>query len=86
MNYLTAYQTLTWPARSRNPSPIEHVRDMMASRLHLPGNGDELARQLEQICKKCAKQFLFPRIRRLDSNSSLSHDNVRCGIAISRAI
>ncbi|GFT20192.1 hypothetical protein TNCV_4060081 [Trichonephila clavipes] len=31
-----------WPARSPNPSPIEHVWDMMGRRLHLPGNVDDL--------------------------------------------
>ncbi|GFX48172.1 transposable element Tc1 transposase [Trichonephila clavipes] len=29
MNCLTAYQTLTWPARLSDPSSIEHVWDMM---------------------------------------------------------
>ncbi|GFX38379.1 transposable element Tc1 transposase [Trichonephila clavipes] len=48
-NCLTAYQTLSWPARSPDPSPIEHVWDMMGRRLYLPGNVDGLARQLEQI-------------------------------------
>ncbi|GFW90683.1 transposable element Tc1 transposase [Trichonephila clavipes] len=47
MNCLIAYQTLPWPARSPDPSLIEHVRDMMGRRLHLPGNVDDLARQLE---------------------------------------
>ncbi|GFY19776.1 transposable element Tcb1 transposase [Trichonephila clavipes] len=45
MNYLTAYQTLSWPARSPDPSPIEHVWDMLGRRLHLPGNVNNLARQ-----------------------------------------
>ncbi|GFS50309.1 transposable element Tcb1 transposase [Trichonephila clavipes] len=42
MNYLTAYQTLPWPAISPDPSPIEHVWDMMGRRLYLPGNVDDL--------------------------------------------
>ncbi|GFU13005.1 transposable element Tcb1 transposase [Trichonephila clavipes] len=49
MNCLTAYKTLPWPARSPDTSPIEHVWDMMGRRLHLPGNIDDPARQLEQI-------------------------------------
>ncbi|GFY36384.1 transposable element Tc1 transposase [Trichonephila clavipes] len=49
MNYLTAYQTLPWPAKPLDPSPNEHVWDMMGRRLHLPGNVDDLAQQLEQI-------------------------------------
>ncbi|GFV92690.1 uncharacterized protein TNCV_1375401 [Trichonephila clavipes] len=52
MKCLIAYQTLPWPARSPNLSAIEHVWDMMGRRLHLPGNADDLARQLEQIWKK----------------------------------
>ncbi|GFY06618.1 transposable element Tc1 transposase [Trichonephila clavipes] len=32
-----------------DPSPIEHVWDMMRRRLYLPENVDDLARQLEQI-------------------------------------
>ncbi|GFX03504.1 transposable element Tc1 transposase [Trichonephila clavipes] len=43
MNCLTAYQTLLWPVRSPDPSPIEHVWDMMGRRLHLPGNVDYLS-------------------------------------------
>ncbi|GFX28429.1 transposable element Tc1 transposase [Trichonephila clavipes] len=42
MNCLTAYQTLPWPAISPNPSPIDHVGDMMGRRLHLSGNVDDL--------------------------------------------
>ncbi|GFV99526.1 transposable element Tc1 transposase [Trichonephila clavipes] len=49
MNYFTAYQTFPWLARSPDPSPIEHVWDMMGRRLHLPGNVDDLAQQLEHI-------------------------------------
>ncbi|GFY28933.1 transposable element Tc1 transposase [Trichonephila clavipes] len=41
MNYVTAYQTLPWPARSPNPFPIKHAWDMMGRRLHLPGNVDD---------------------------------------------
>ncbi|GFT11401.1 transposable element Tc1 transposase [Trichonephila clavipes] len=49
MNCLPACQTLSWPARSPDFSPIEHVWDMVRRRLPLPGNVDDLARQLEQI-------------------------------------
>ncbi|GFV30730.1 transposable element Tc1 transposase [Trichonephila clavipes] len=42
MNYLTAYQTLLWLARSPDPSPIENVWDMMGRRLHFPGNVDDM--------------------------------------------
>ncbi|GFT05603.1 transposable element Tcb1 transposase [Trichonephila clavipes] len=49
MNCLTAYQTLPCPVRSPDPSPIEHVWDMMGRRLHLPGNVDDQVRKLEQI-------------------------------------
>ncbi|GFX65448.1 transposable element Tc1 transposase [Trichonephila clavipes] len=38
-----AYQTLPCPAKSPDPSPIEHVWDMMGRRLHQPGNVDDLA-------------------------------------------
>ncbi|GFX56353.1 RNase H domain-containing protein [Trichonephila clavipes] len=41
-NCLTAYQTLPWPASSPDPSPIEHVWDMMGRQLHLPGSVDDL--------------------------------------------
>ncbi|GFX88486.1 hypothetical protein TNCV_2279541 [Trichonephila clavipes] len=50
MNCITAYQTLPCPARLPDPSPIEHVWDMMRRRLHLSGNVDNLTRQFEQIC------------------------------------
>ncbi|GFS94215.1 transposable element Tc1 transposase [Trichonephila clavipes] len=43
MNCLTACQTLPWPARSPDLSPIKHVWDMMGRRLHVPGNADDLA-------------------------------------------
>ncbi|GFX85152.1 HTH_Tnp_Tc3_2 domain-containing protein [Trichonephila clavipes] len=49
MNGLTVYQTLPWPSRSPDPSPIEHTLDIMERLLHLPGNVDNLIRQLEQI-------------------------------------
>ncbi|GFX75600.1 uncharacterized protein TNCV_4715061 [Trichonephila clavipes] len=48
MNCLTAYQTLPWSARSPYPSPIKHFWNMMGRRLLLPGNVDDLDRQLEQ--------------------------------------
>ncbi|GFV46668.1 transposable element Tc1 transposase [Trichonephila clavipes] len=31
VNCITAYQILTWPARSPDPSPIKHVWNMMGS-------------------------------------------------------
>ncbi|GFU85591.1 transposable element Tc1 transposase [Trichonephila clavipes] len=43
INFPTAYQTLPWPARSPDPTPIEHVWDMMGMRLYLPGNVVDLA-------------------------------------------
>ncbi|GFY02133.1 transposable element Tcb1 transposase [Trichonephila clavipes] len=52
MNCLTACQTLSWPAISTDLFLIEHVWDMIGKRLHLPGNVDDLARQLEQIWQK----------------------------------
>ncbi|GFW47654.1 uncharacterized protein TNCV_2828471 [Trichonephila clavipes] len=42
INCLTAYKTLSWPARLPDPSPNEHVWDMMRRQLHLPGNVDGL--------------------------------------------
>ncbi|GFU12938.1 transposable element Tc1 transposase [Trichonephila clavipes] len=45
MNCLAACQTLPSP----DLSPIEHVWDMMGRRLHLPGNVDDPAWQLEKI-------------------------------------
>ncbi|GFU67174.1 transposable element Tc1 transposase [Trichonephila clavipes] len=45
INSLTACQTLPWPARLPDLSPIEHVWDTMGRRLHLPGNVDDLVRQ-----------------------------------------
>ncbi|GFW50949.1 transposable element Tc1 transposase [Trichonephila clavipes] len=58
MNCLTAYQTLPCPARLPDPSPIEHVWDMMRRRLHLPGNVDGLARQLEQIWQEIPQETI----------------------------
>ncbi|GFW82337.1 transposable element Tcb1 transposase [Trichonephila clavipes] len=49
MNCLTVCQTPPWPARLSDLSPIEHVWNMIGRQLHLPGNVDDLARQLEQI-------------------------------------
>ncbi|GFS96918.1 transposable element Tcb1 transposase [Trichonephila clavipes] len=58
MNCLTIYQTLPWPARLKDPSPIEHVRDMMGRRLHLPGNIDDMARQLVQISHEIPQETM----------------------------
>ncbi|GFW20547.1 transposable element Tc1 transposase [Trichonephila clavipes] len=41
-----------------DPSPMEHVRDMMGRRLHLPGNVDDLGRQLEQIWQEIPQQTI----------------------------
>ncbi|GFY25370.1 transposable element Tcb1 transposase [Trichonephila clavipes] len=43
INFITASQTLAWPARLPDFSPIVHVWDIMVRRLHLPGNVDDLA-------------------------------------------
>ncbi|KFM74957.1 Transposable element Tcb1 transposase, partial [Stegodyphus mimosarum] len=58
MNCLTACQTLPWPARSPALSPIEHVWDMIGRRLHLPGNVDDLTRQLEQIWQELPQEII----------------------------
>ncbi|GFX81400.1 transposable element Tc1 transposase [Trichonephila clavipes] len=39
MSCLTAYQTLPWPARSPDPSPIKRVWDMMRSYTKATGEG-----------------------------------------------
>ncbi|GFT84817.1 uncharacterized protein TNCV_2767981 [Trichonephila clavipes] len=48
MNCLTANQTLSWLARLPNPSPFEHVWDMMGRLLHPPGNVDDQGEQIWQ--------------------------------------
>ncbi|GFW36137.1 uncharacterized protein TNCV_4930001 [Trichonephila clavipes] len=53
---LIAYQTLLWPAISPDPSPIEHVWDMMERRLHLPENVDYVVCPLEQIWLKIPQE------------------------------
>ncbi|GFW36381.1 transposable element Tcb1 transposase [Trichonephila clavipes] len=58
MNYFTVFQTLPWPARSPDPSPIEHVWDMMRRQLHLPGNVDDLAQQEEQIWQEIPQETI----------------------------
>ncbi|GFU96849.1 hypothetical protein TNCV_3776161 [Trichonephila clavipes] len=45
----SACQTLPRPFILSYLSPIEHVWDMLGRRLHLPGNVNDLAQQLEQI-------------------------------------
>ncbi|GFX41476.1 transposable element Tc1 transposase [Trichonephila clavipes] len=37
-------------------SPIEHIWDMMGRRLHLPGNVDDLVRQLKQILQEIPQE------------------------------
>ncbi|GFU48893.1 transposable element Tc1 transposase [Trichonephila clavipes] len=58
MNCFPTYETLPWPSRSPDPSPIKHVWDMMGRRMHLPGNVDDLARQLEQFWQKIPQEIL----------------------------
>ncbi|GFY34866.1 transposable element Tc1 transposase [Trichonephila clavipes] len=52
------FKTLPWPSRSPDPSPIEHVWDMMGSRLHLPGNVDDLPRELVQIWQEIPQETI----------------------------
>ncbi|GFY22488.1 transposable element Tcb1 transposase [Trichonephila clavipes] len=58
MNCLTACQTLPWPARSPDLSSIEHVWDMMARRLNLSGNVDDLALHLEYILQELQQEII----------------------------
>ncbi|GFU62468.1 transposable element Tc1 transposase [Trichonephila clavipes] len=58
MNYFTAFQTLHWSDILPDLSPVEHVQDMMGRQLHLPGNVDDLARQLEQICEEILQETI----------------------------
>ncbi|GFV74462.1 transposable element Tcb1 transposase [Trichonephila clavipes] len=58
MNCLASYQALLCPARSPDPSPIEHVLDMMGRRMPLLGNVDDLARQLEQIWQEIPQETI----------------------------
>ncbi|GFU31800.1 hypothetical protein TNCV_1176651 [Trichonephila clavipes] len=45
-------------ARLPDLSPVEHVQDMMGRRLHLPGNIDDLAQRLEQICQEIPQETM----------------------------
>ncbi|GFU52531.1 transposable element Tcb2 transposase [Trichonephila clavipes] len=47
-----ACQTLSWPVRSLDLSPMEQLWDLMGNQMHLSGNANDLARQLEQILQK----------------------------------
>ena len=58
MNCLQACQTLLWPARSLDHSPIEHVWDMMGRRSHLARNVDDLIRQLERIWQEISQETI----------------------------
>ncbi|GFV33896.1 transposable element Tcb1 transposase [Trichonephila clavipes] len=49
---------LPWPARSSDFSPIEPIWDMMGRRLYLPGNDDDLARELEQIWQEILQKTI----------------------------
>ncbi|GFX43912.1 transposable element Tcb1 transposase [Trichonephila clavipes] len=62
MNYHTACQTLPWPARSPDLSPIEHALDMMGRRLHLPGNVHDLTLQLEQIWQEILQETIRRKV------------------------
>ncbi|GFW30162.1 transposable element Tc1 transposase [Trichonephila clavipes] len=44
------------PARSPDLSTIEHVWDIVGRSLHLPGNVDDLARQLEHISQNIPQE------------------------------
>ncbi|GFW80756.1 transposable element Tc1 transposase [Trichonephila clavipes] len=59
MNCVTAYQTLSWPTRLPDSSPIKHAWDMMGRRLHQQGNVDDLARQLEQIWQEIPQETIM---------------------------
>ncbi|GFU11762.1 hypothetical protein TNCV_4969591 [Trichonephila clavipes] len=50
--------SITMPAKSPDPSPIKHACDMMGKRMHLPGNIDDLARQLEQIWQEISQEII----------------------------
>ncbi|GFY34153.1 transposable element Tc1 transposase [Trichonephila clavipes] len=58
VNCLTVYQTLPWPTRSPDPTPIKYVWDMMGRRLHLLGNVDDLAGQLEQTWQEIPQETI----------------------------
>ncbi|GFX21801.1 transposable element Tcb2 transposase [Trichonephila clavipes] len=90
MNCLTTYQILPWPARSPDPSPIKHVWDIMGRRLHLPGNVDNLARQLDQTCREipqetirvaavCCNQAVFEIVNR-SGNGFTAGEDILCAL------
>ncbi|GFS60024.1 transposable element Tc1 transposase [Trichonephila clavipes] len=54
----SACQTLPWPARLPAFSPIEQVWDMMGKRIHLPGNVDNIAQELEHIWQEIPQETL----------------------------
>ncbi|GFU01346.1 transposable element Tc1 transposase [Trichonephila clavipes] len=58
MNYLTAIEKLPWSTRSPDLSPIEHVWDIKGSRLYVPGNVDDLTRQLEKIWQEISQKTI----------------------------
>ncbi|XP_071035183.1 uncharacterized protein [Parasteatoda tepidariorum] len=55
MKCLQACQTLPWPARSPDLSPIEH---MMGRRFHLARNFDDLVRQLDRIWQEIPQETI----------------------------
>ncbi|GFV85542.1 transposable element Tcb1 transposase [Trichonephila clavipes] len=44
--------------RSPDTSPVNHIWNMMGRRLHLPGNVDDLPRQLEQIWQEIPQETI----------------------------
>jgi len=56
MNCLQACQTLPWPARSPDLSPIEHVWYMIGR--HLARNVDDLVRQLKRIWQEISQETI----------------------------
>ncbi|GFT28076.1 transposable element Tcb1 transposase [Trichonephila clavipes] len=46
-------------ARLPDPSPVEHVWDMMEMLMHLPGNVADLARQQEQIWQEVPQKTIW---------------------------
>ncbi|GFX87472.1 transposable element Tc1 transposase [Trichonephila clavipes] len=58
MKCLAACKTLPWPGRSPDLSTIQHAWDMMGRRLHIQGNVNHLALQLEQIWQEIPQQTI----------------------------
>ncbi|GFW50309.1 transposable element Tc1 transposase [Trichonephila clavipes] len=58
INCLTACETLPWPARLPDLSPIKHVWAMIRRRLHLPWNVDDLTRKLVPIWQEIPQKTI----------------------------